>query len=190
MIWSRDPARACATIVTMLRTCVTILISLFAAGEVAVAQESTTGAQIVPAEEEIEEVVVYGEKTLVVLREMVHRAEENFYDIFSELSTNDDFDVRCFMETPTGTRIPKHVCRAKFVTEAETEWGQAWIKDWAAVPAHTAIAVKRRQMEQEMERLVLERPELQAALVDYVRAKEVYAAERKRRCEGLVFVCR
>ena len=174
----------------MCRRFLSSLVLLSCAAAVSAAQDSTADAQIVPIEEEIEEVVVYGEKTLIVLREMVHRAEENFYDVFSELNENPEFDVRCFMEAPTGTRIPKHVCRAKFVTDAETEWGQAWIREWAAVPVHTAVAVKRKQMEREMERLVLERPELQAALVDYVRAKEVYAAERKRRCEGKVFVCR
>lgn len=171
------------------RPCI-LLTLIFLIGGYSQAQDDSDQSVVMPMEEEVEEIVVYGERSLIVLREMVHRAEENFFDVFSELSANDEFDVRCFLETPTGTHIPKHVCRAKFVTDAETRWGQAWIKGWAEQPAHTIIARKRRQMEQEMERLVLERPELQAALADYVRAKDVYVAERKRRCEGKILICR
>ena len=68
--------------------------------------------------ETIEEIVVYGDKSLTALRQAIFRAEENFFDLFSSLNDDDDFDIRCFYETPTGTHIRHHVCRANFVTAA------------------------------------------------------------------------
>ena len=45
--------------------------------------------------ETIEEIVVYGDKPLHALRREVYRVEESFFDLYSSLNQDDDFDVRC-----------------------------------------------------------------------------------------------
>lgn len=189
-----------AKIVVMLRRRQTVNLRVAGAGATVVASALSffvmvcvpTWAQEgpVPLDEEIEEIVVLGEKSLPILRQAVYRAEEDFFRLFSELNENDEFDTNCFRERPTYSLIPRHVCRANFVTQAETDEAVAWFLGRAEVPAHTAIAVKRKRMLEEMERTVSERPELYEALVKYVEANEAYQDERKKRCEGRILVCR
>jgi hypothetical protein len=62
--------------------------------------------------------VVYGDKPLFALRREVYRTEAHFRDVFSEINTDDEFDVRCFYEVPSFTHIRRHVCGAQFVIDA------------------------------------------------------------------------
>ena len=64
-------------------------------------------------EEASTEIVVIGQKSLAEIRRDVFEAEEDFYALFNKLNDEKDYDVRCFYEKPTGTRIKNHVCRAK-----------------------------------------------------------------------------
>jgi hypothetical protein len=55
--------------------------------------------------ETIEEIVVYGNKSLVQLRLELYKAEDAVFDLFNSLNSDDEFDVHCYKEAPIGSHI-------------------------------------------------------------------------------------
>ena len=135
--------------------------------------------------ETIEEIVVYGDKPLHALRREVYRVEESFFELYSSLNQDDDFDVRCYYEVPSFTHIRRHVCRAKFVVDATSaEAGRLLGKAVGpAVPAEVAIEAKKERFREVIETLVAEHPELLQALGEYTNARQVLESEKERRLE-------
>jgi hypothetical protein len=157
----------------------------------ALAQEEEQ-APVAPTES-IEEIVVYGDKSLATLKQVVFRAEENFFEVFGSLNNDDEFDIRCFYETPTGTRIRQHVCRANFVTAATSAEAGSWMTHGPKIPvppAQTVIMQKRRHLQEKMEMLIATHPELLEALNKYTGAKQEFDTEREKKCEGRNLICR
>jgi len=135
--------------------------------------------------ETIEEIVVYGDKPLHALRREVYRVEESFFELYSSLNQDDDFDVRCYYEVPSFTHIRRHVCRAKFVVDATSaEAGRLLGKAVGpAMPAEVAIEAKKERFREVIETLVAEHPELLQALGEYTNARQVLESEKERRLE-------
>jgi hypothetical protein len=143
--------------------------------------------------ETVDEIIVYGDKSLSTLRKMVFRAEENFFALFSAFNDDDEYDIRCFYEAPTGTRIRQHVCRAYFVTNATSAEANNIRTGGARYPvadARAVILVKKRRLREKMEALVTEYPELLQALGEYTDAKEVLKSARQSRCSEGPVICR
>ena len=142
--------------------------------------------------ETIEEIVVYGDKSLGNLRREVYRTEENFFAVFSSLNDEEEYDIRYFYEMPSFTHIRRHVCRANFVTNATSAEAKGWRTEgprYPVVPARTVIMQKKRHLGEKMEKLAAEHPELLEALNEYTNAKQVLQSEKKK-CEGQLVVCR
>ncbi len=150
-----------------------------AMGQTASVDETEQGSS-----EAIEEITVYGDKPLHALRREVYRAEENFFDVFSSLNQDDEYDVRCYYEVPSFTHIRRHVCRAKFVVDATSaESAPAFSEGIGAFsrPAVYEIRRKKEKMRELMEALVVESPEMAQALTEYTNTKQILESERKRR---------
>jgi hypothetical protein len=134
--------------------------------------------------EPIEEITVYGDKPLHALRREVFRAEENFFDVFSSLNQDDEYDIRCYYEVPSFTHIRRHVCRAKFVIDATSaESAPAFSEQIGAFsrPAALVIQRKKERLREIMEELVAEHPELLQALSEYTDKKQTLESEKERR---------
>ncbi len=136
-----------------------------------------------PAEEEIENIVVIGQKSKASLRRDVFQSEETFYALYNTLNDDNEYDVRCFYEAQTGTRVKNHVCRAKFVTNAyaghaaRNRGDLTRVANQSAIPA---IAEKKAKFQEKLETLIAANPELQAALVRYNTARAQFMAEREK----------
>lgn len=131
-------------------------------------------------DEAIDDIVVVGEKSSATLRNEVFEAEEDFYSVYNRFNDDKDFAVRCFYETPTGTRIRNHVCRAKFVTDAyskQASRGRADVTRIANQDADSEFAVKSERFQQNLETLIASHPELQAALLRYNEARARFDAK-------------
>lgn len=76
------------------------------------------------------------------MRQAIIEAEDRFYALYNKLNTNDDFDVRCRMEAPLGTRLKKRVCRVAFQEEAEAEYAQSLFRG-GVVPTPEVIWLQR-----------------------------------------------
>ena len=104
------------------------------------------------------------------MRRDVYRAEENFFDLFNSFNQDFEYDVNCYFEAPTGTRIRRHVCKANFVVEA-TSVQYVEIRTqgprYPTVPPELVIARKKKILREKMETLVAEHPELLQALNEY-----------------------
>lgn len=138
--------------------------------------------------ESIEEIVVYGEKSLSNLRHEVYRTEENFFAAFNALNEEEEYDVHCFYEIPSFTHIRRHVCRANFVKDATANEYAGWRRGQPATPAKTVIMQKKRRLGEKMELLAAEHPKLLEALNKYTNAKQVLQSE-KDKCGGKLVVC-
>jgi hypothetical protein len=138
--------------------------------------------------EPIEEIVVYGEKSLTNLRHEVYRTEENFFAAFNSLNEEEEYDIHCFYEVPSFTHIRRHVCRANFVKDATANEYAGWRRGQPALSARTVIMQKKRRLGEKMELLTAEHPELLEALSKYSDAKHVLKSE-KDKCGGKFLVC-
>ena len=133
-------------------------------------------------EEAIDDVVVVGEKSMADLRREVYQAEEDFYSLHNKFNTNRDFNVSCFYETPTGTRVKNHVCRARFVTKAYSSHAARNRNDLSRIAnqdANPAFAEKSARFQENMEALIAANPELQAALARYNALRAQFLEQRE-----------
>ena len=140
--------------------------------------------------ESIEEIVVYGEKSLVRLRFEFYKAEEVVFDLFNSLNSDDEFDIHCYKEAPIGSHIKRRICKPNYVRELTAEATARWLLGGQPYLDPVArIQQKDKLLREEMEALVIERPELLKVLSEFSDAKQILETERQRRCEGRIIIC-
>jgi hypothetical protein len=92
-------------------------VVLFGLGAPALAQEGASPPQ--PAAD-VDEVVVPGRRPENLYAE-IERLEGSVYERFNALNSNDELDIHCFKQAPTGSNIPLRRCAPNFVIEAEAQ---------------------------------------------------------------------
>jgi len=149
------------------------------------------------SEEVIEEVVVYGERSLSNLRSDLFAAQEDFFDVFNSLNSSDEFDIDCEFMTPLGERRRYHVCAPKFAARAQSATSaqytlslhlaaaQQEVPDFNAArsssfPHGSRAQKKEKLMWSEMATLLSEHPEMRDALNKIVEAKDKYEDASRR----------
>lgn len=150
-------------------------------------------------EEEIEEIVVYGEKSLLVLKLDIKRASDVVFESFNVLNDDDEFDIHCSNRVPTGSSISKGSCRPNFEDQIYHETMQKQIAmsgneiapgfrvDNVAIEAK--LKKKKKILDAKMEALANENPEFAKAVIKLYIAEQIFAAEKERRCAGRI-ICR
>lgn len=169
-----------------------ISVLMFAWLTAGIAQEPTERTS-----DSVEEVVVYGKKSLTRLRAELHLAEENVFDMFNSLNSNDEFDIHCRDQSQAGTRIKRRVCKPNYAKGLRSEATQRWLNSGDAnttdgqnfVPMSAQIQAKEKQLRAEMELLVMQHPEFLEAVAEYDRARKVMAEEQEKRCKGKRVLC-
>ena len=164
------------------RTILALFVAVLTLPMAAVGQDEQASTVLASNEETIENIVVFGQKSLADLRRDVFRAEEDFYSVYNELNDDKEYDVRCFYETPTGTHLKNHVCRAKFVTKAYSAFAARSGNKLTRVAnqsANPVLAEKTAKFQVKLETLIAANPELQAALVQYNTLRARFVAERE-----------
>ena len=149
---------------------------------VAVGQEEEASTGVASNDETIKDNVVVGQKSQADLRRDVFQAEEDFYSLYNKLNDDKEYDVRCFYERPTGTRVKNHVCRARFVTKAYERHARRNRNDLSRVAnqdADPVLAEKTAKYQEKMETLIAANPALQAALVRYNTLRAQFMAKRE-----------
>ncbi len=147
-----------------------------------------TSSQVISDEaiDALDEVVVYGEPTLRLLRDGIFEAEENFYELFNALNKGRQFDVQCFYRRPVGSHIPRRQCEAYFVKNSSI----GLFMGWNGPPYWAFVRHKNKQMRQEMAALVDKHPELHSALLEFVDAKQILDSSFRYRCGNRFLICR
>ena len=77
--------------------------------------ESFCSAMTSNPSEPIDEITVYGEKSLIYLEKEVDIAQESMFEVFNTLNTNDSFEVECRYQTRLDTRRRYLACVPKFM---------------------------------------------------------------------------
>ncbi len=90
----------------------------------AVAAPGVVLAQPSPADEQVDEIVVTGQRSLRVLRRDAGLATENFYELLNERLNNDEFKVTCRSERNAGSLITRRVCRTAYQSSEIARQGQ------------------------------------------------------------------
>ena len=161
-------------------TILALFVAVLALPMAAVGQPASTGKA--SKTEAIDNIVVVGQKSLAELRREVVKAEEDFYSVFNKFNDEKDYNVRCFYESPTGTHLKNHVCRARFVTKAYSQHASRSgnkISRVANQDGNPAFIEKTAKYEQKMQTLIAANPELLAALVEYDSARTRFMVKRE-----------
>ncbi len=124
-------------------------------------------------EDVIDDIVVTGEKSMAELRRELAKAEKEFYSLYNDLNDDNDYDVRCRMESPTGVRKRYQVCRPVFFSEARNREDKNRPVDPATDPT---LQAKLETLQEKMETLVASNPDLMVAMNKYNTARARVAA--------------
>lgn len=145
--------------------------------------QRTVAAAAESAISDLPEVVVES-KWLAEMRKDIIRAEDRFLALFNELNTDDDFDVHCTIDVPTGTRLTQRVCRAQFIETAQADWARAQFNgDYA--PAPDLVALERSaEYKRKALAIINAHPELRRLVKARDALEKKYLATRKERLKG------
>lgn len=151
--------------------CVVALVSALSTAmplTAAAAQESQTPSAV------DDEIIVrgrgYGE-----LRARIRLAQEAVFARFNEINSDDDFDIRCTMESRAGTRVRERACLSNSWREQEANMAEAVLGQLAGrsgLPAAVFRAEQlrmQRLLHEEMRRLAFEDAALGEAVMELGR---------------------
>ncbi|MEM1262369.1 MAG: hypothetical protein AAGH76_08230 [Pseudomonadota bacterium] len=143
-------------------------------------------------DEAIDEVVVTAEGNLTYLRRQIVRAENDFYKLFNELTTEDDFKIICKKEKRHGfTNMIVRKCKSKYedsiafdLTQRDRRMGSF---ERTSLPTtkqgeyEQRVAKRREEQLADMARILQENPEFQQKLVTLNEAKAKYDEVKKKK---------
>ena len=132
-------------------------------------------------EEVMEEIVVASQKSTAALRRDLIRAERDFYSLYNKLNDDNEYDVRCFKEAPTGVRTKQHVCRPVFFSKARNRENLNRGINQVTDPV---IADKMVKLQERLDALIATDPELQVAVAKYNTARVRLMASHEERASN------
>jgi hypothetical protein len=133
-------------------------------------------------DEVLDEVVVQGTR-LWALREKMVEVEDKFYALYDELNKDNDFDVHCHIEVPTGRIIKERVCRIAFYENAQEVEVKALLDGHAAPPADMVAQARSVDFEQNFLRVVNGDKRLLKLVREREALEKRYDEERQKRNE-------
>ncbi|MCC6202930.1 MAG: hypothetical protein IT494_07980 [Gammaproteobacteria bacterium] len=130
--------------------------------------------------EDIEEIVIVGQRTLSTLRRQMEDAELRVYDVFNGLNDDRRYDIHCQQVAPIGSNIKRRRCAPQFADDAERDEALAFLEGHPVIPAAQVIAEQNGKLRERMAALAREHPEFLEALKEHYEAsiqlKEARAA--------------
>ena len=158
-------------------------VVLFGLAAPALAQEVAASPQ---AAADVDEIIVPGVKPENLAAE-IERLEGSVYSRFNALNSNDEFDIHCFKQAPTGSNIPLRRCAPNFVVEAEAQAAQNTMvgaRGRADARNHgdtTVLEQKSKALTEEIQRLAREDAQLMRDLVRLDELKRQQANDKPAR---------
>lgn len=139
------------------------------------------------ADDVLEEITVYGEKTTLELKREYELAEEKFFNLYNELNDDWRFDVVCRREAPTGSHIKQQVCWTRYELLAREQEGKSKLFRGYVDPGMMAEELfVDKEMRNRIAGLAEEDPGLLKVLIEYRDKYQAYQSERKKRCTALI----
>ena len=135
----------------------------------------------------IEEVIVRGSKSIIDLKHEMYEAEDALFDFFNSFNTDDQFDIRCYKEAPTGSKIKRRVCKTNWFRNRYAWETQKLMRGEPFVYPVFRNKKMDERLNELMSEAIREQPKMLDALVRYAEAKQTLESESERRCEGRLF---
>jgi hypothetical protein len=123
-----------------------------------------------------DEIVVYG--NVGDLRRQLLRAQDEVFARFNEINGNDDFDIHCYSEAPTGSHLQQRRCVSNGWRREEANYADASLRELrgeAGPPPQTFLglqATMQQRLLDEARRLAGEDDAFAKALIHYGLAKQ------------------
>jgi hypothetical protein len=127
------------------------------------------------------------EKLSVMRAEMV-KLEERFYGAYNKLNSDDQYDIVCAVEAPTGSNIHSRVCRPVFVNRATEEEAQGFLLGYSVPPAKMVILAKSPDYEKNVLAVINQHPELRRIVREREALEKRYELVRKKKFKGRLIV--
>jgi hypothetical protein len=140
--------------------------------------------------ETIEEVIVRGSKSLIELKHEMYRAEDTLYDLFNSVNIDDQFDIRCYEEAPTGSKLKVRVCKTNYFRNRHAAETQKLMRGEPFMYPVFGMKKMDERLNELMTKAILEQPKMLDVLARYAEAKQTLESERKHRCGGRFLICR
>jgi hypothetical protein len=103
----------------------------------------------------IEEIVVYGTKSLGHLSDQMHRAEDKVFDLFNSFNIDDEFKIHCRRVARIGTHIKHRVCKPNYLMDIIANETAASLGGPPFVYPYALIRRKDEILQARMEALLL-----------------------------------
>ena len=160
----------------------------------------SAAAQNAPASnEEPEEIIVVGQRTVMKLRLEMWNLEKRAYEVFNTFNDEKRFDISCSAHQISGTRVERQLCQPEFEIQALAQHGRGYLDSYRAfmegcymgnceippptdgaptvsAPATVVIASQQQAYRAKMKQIAEEHPEFLEALIDYSEARARYEA--------------
>lgn len=156
--------------------------------------------------EEAEEITVEGRRGSVLGRYRLEllQARDGIVETFNKVNSNDDTDVKCRTEKPTGSRMDRNVCRSKAQEQSDASAAKGFLgallrgsnsqavagdpqRVTGAVGAGAADSAgqsteteARAKLEAEMKKMLAGNRELYRAVVKYIEVRDDYNKAREQ----------
>jgi hypothetical protein len=115
------------------------------------------------------------------LRQQIKKSVDDFFDAFNKANTVPGYETRCADEKPSGSNIASHVCRPRFVDDANEQETQGFFYGYPSIPAAALITLRMRGYKKRLEELIHTDPHVRRAAVDFETLTEQYAAVSKEK---------
>src|SRR6185503_441364 len=159
------------------------ILALAACAAPALAQEATPPA--VPATQRPDEVIVSGMRPEQIRAE-IERVENAVYERFNALNSNDDFDIHCFEQAPTGSNIPERKCWPNFAARSDQRAAGASLNRMHGMGGGNSrqermgLEQKGKELTAEIQRVAREDEQLMRDLTRLSQLKEEQQAGKRR----------
>lgn len=181
------------------------MIVLLTYGFASVGLSQTTAAdEIIPeADKTPEEIIVYGETNVIILRNALNLAQESFFDMYNALNNDDEFDVECKKRQGSiSQRQRKHRCMPvfalKYAAQASSGFYNAMGNSFGGVASSGAanleyearVKAKEKEMWAEIIELAKSNPQFREEIRELMAAGRALEAEKERRGTCPKIFCR
>jgi len=168
-----------------------VLATLLTLAAPGFAQDEVSGLTPDAADDDIEEITVYGDKTLLSLKYAMYDAEDDFFKLFNNLNEDDKFDVFCEKRSSTRSRIKRRQCWSEFEMDYDEDRFRQALDSGGPVGVRNEgyVTAMRKRQAAMLKQMVLENPELQKAYQRFGEANIRFYTEREQRCSDNL-VCR
>ena len=96
--------------------------------EIVSSATESQGETVEDAPAELPPLTVTGARTIQAVRREMYAVQDEAYDLFNLLNTDDDYDMICRNERPAGEQFQRRVCKSRLHREADSRSSRDFIE--------------------------------------------------------------